>query len=259
LEIELFLDIPGVSRPVRPEVACREKDLFQAQLYAKNHGFVIFDSPEVNKIVRFVRPDTPNPEWVKQQAEKLKVKREAVENAYANLRRDIWKYWVRAGEILAYSPYSERIDNPDLNRKSKKPVLVRGYKVLERSKGDYIISGGEVIEVDWPKERGIISKSLSELLNTEDNTDVVIASDPKYREGLKSLVWSFYLRRGPVLYSDPHPWFWLSNMGYLLGKGADYGDFVKIPRDGYRKMVEVWHKIRSLYEEWQELASELLE
>jgi len=258
LEIE-FIDIPGVNIPVRPEVAYTGKNLFETQLYAQDNGFVDLDSPESNIIAYFVRPETPKAEWVKQQAEKFKVKRGTVENAYANLHDDIWKkYWIRTGEILAWPPYSKRIVNSELNRKSKKPILLRGYEVLEKSKGDYVIKGGKVIEVDWPKENVTIPKNLLELLNAKDDTYIWTNPNPEFYEGLRALAWHFRLRGGPDLVSVWYPWSSYSGMGSLLGRSADRG-FIRVPKARYRELIKFGDKISSLNEEWQKLVSELHE
>lgn len=264
LEIE-FIDIPGLSISVRPKVECRGKNLFETQLYADN-DFDVFDSPEINTIAYFARPENPNAEWIKQQAEKLKVKREAVENAYANLHEDIWeKYWVESGEILALSPYSKRIINSKLNRKSKKPVLLRGYEIShaedivdERTgwktavkEGDYVIKGGKVIEVYWPRKDEFITKNLIKLLNAREDTYVWTHLDPEFYEGLRTLIWGFGLHGGlrsrPHLHSEWHPWGQDFEVGFLLGRRDRR--FIKISRTIYQKLIELGDKIGSLGKE----------
>lgn len=240
-------------------VMYRGKDLFETQLYAQDNGLVVLNSPEINAIARSLENETPDPEWVKQQAEKLGLKRKQIEHAYASFHDDVREnYWIRAGEILAWPPYSERIVNSDLNRKSEKPILLRGYEISERSKGDYIIEGGEVIEVDWPRENGTIPENLAQLLNAKDNTYVWTNPNPKQYEGLRALDWDFRLREGPGLDSVWVPWLSGSGGGSLLGRSADE-DFTKVPTTIYQKMLEFGDKITSLSEEWQRLLSELHE
>lgn len=258
LEIE-YIEIPGVDIPVRPEVAYRGRDLFETQLYAQDNGLVDLDSQQVNTIASFLESENPDAEWVKQQIEKLGLRRETVENAYASFRDDVWrKYWIRSGEILAWPPYSERIDNSELNRKSKKPVLLRGYEILEKKKGDYVIKGGKVIEMDWSRENGTIPKNLAKLLNARDDTYVWTNPNPEFYEGLRALGWAFRVREWPNLGSSWDPWRSSSIRGSLLGRSADRG-FVRIPRTKYRELINFGDKINKLNQEWQKLVSELHE
>ena len=129
-----FIEIPGVNIPVRPVALCRRAGLAEAQVYAQQNGLVVLNSPEINTIANFLENENPNGEWVKKQAEKLKVSEETIRNVYASFRKDVWwQYWLITAEVLVLPPFSEtRLDYPELDRKSKKTILLRNFRVLEK-------------------------------------------------------------------------------------------------------------------------------
>jgi len=221
VEVE-FVEIPGVDIPVRPVALCRRCNLGEAQVYAQQNGLVVLNSPEINAIANFLENENPNDEWVKQQAEKLKVSEETIRKVYADFRSDVWhKYWFITAEVLVLPPFSEkRLDYPELDRNSKKPILLRGCRVLEKGKGDFVLKGGKVIEVDWPTKDGRIPKNLVKLLNARDDTFVWVESKPGFYESERTIAWDYRFRMGVEVQSYFGPMEWGSRGAFLMGKNA---------------------------------------
>ena len=222
-----FIEIPGVDIPVRPEALCRRAGLAEAQVYAQQNGLVVLNSPEINKIANFLEKEDPDEEWVKQQAEKLKVSEETIRNVYASFRKDVWwKYWLITAEVLVLPPFSEtRLDYPELDRKSKKPILLRDCRVLEKEVKsaldmEFVLSGGEIIEVDWPLKDGVIPKNLVELLNARDDTMVFVESKEGFYESERTVAWDFRFRMGVEVESYFGPLEWGSRGAFLMGRSA---------------------------------------
>lgn len=226
VEVE-FVEIPGVDVLVRPVALCRRAGLAEAQVYAQQNGLVVLNSPDINTIANFLEKEDPDEEWVKQQAEKLRVSEETIRNVYASFRKDVWwQYWLITAEVLVLPPFSEkRLDYPELDRNSKKPILLRGCRVLKKEVKsaldmEFVLSGGEIIEVDWPSKDGVIPKNLVELLNARDDTMVFVESKEGFYESERTVAWDFRFRMGVEVESYFGPLEWGSRGAFLMGRSA---------------------------------------
>ena len=227
LQIPHF-DVPGVSLPVVPKVALIGKDGFESVLYELN-GFRVFYASEVNRIAEFVKSESPDTKWIEEQIVKFGYSKDAIQDAYANLRQDIWKkYWVRSRELLAWPPYSKRlVDIEGLEQESNLPVIIGGHevkpieeledkirdkflkevlrqklkmddarrraeqKIQELKPGKYVILNGNAKAINWPKKDQKIPKELEEELGIRFPTYVWTDPGFEYREGIRSLDWIF--------------------------------------------------------------------
>ncbi len=222
LEVE-YLDLPGIGL-VRPEAACRGRNLFETDIYAKQNGLAVLYSTQINAVASLLERETPCPEWVSQEARRLKIREGAVEKAYTNFRGEVWgRYFIRSGELLAWPPYSQRICNTRLSGRSEKPVLLGLYEVSEGGNGEYTLNGGEAIEVEWPKESSKIPKKLISTFNAKTETEVWGGPYTEKAEGLRTLIWEFRLAQGKnpqkvILSPGWTPWDSHNAVGSVLRK-----------------------------------------
>lgn len=220
-----FIDIPGVDVPVRPAAQCVTDALAEAQDFAKKNGLVVLNSPEINTIADFLEKEDPDENWVKQQAEKLNVSEETIRKVYADFRSDVWdNYYLMTTEVLILPPFSEkRLDYPDLDMQSKKPILLRDCRILKKGlpgpDQDFILSDGEVIEVDLPIKDGVMPKNIIKLLNAREETRLYIESKPGFHDSERLLSWDFRFRMGIKLYAGIGPiGSWGDASSFLMGK-----------------------------------------
>lgn len=216
-----YIEVPGVGR-VMSGVALRGKDLLEIVAYATDNSLRFYDSPQINRVAEFTKPESPDKKWAKQQAKALGRKRESIEEDYSVLRGDIWeRYYARGSEILAWPPYSKNLVGAEgMQEDSDKPVLVTGYRVEGHSQDNFVIKGGKAEAIDWPKTAGEMPSALRKKLGAKFPTYVHTNPDINFYEGLRALPWDFGSRAGGrrvVLDSSWNPWYSPSCVGSLLG------------------------------------------
>lgn len=225
IQTQLYLPIEGVKLPIIPEVSLRGNKLFEAQLHAQENSLTILFSRDINRVARAVRPEKPEKCFITYARERTTLTDKDVADAYGRLHEQIWKnYWVRAGEVLVWKsseahPRNISSESPD----KVTSTLISDYRVVDGRNEDYAIDTTGIepephIKIDWPKKDGTITPEMAKLFGAEDNTYVWTNADPRWHEGLRSLVWGFGDRECPVLISNWHPWYGNPNRGYLLGR-----------------------------------------
>jgi hypothetical protein len=203
-----FIEIPRVGF-VAPGAMFRRMNLFEALSCARNYGFEILNSREINKVASFVREEEPKEEWVERQVKRYKASEEVVEESYAKLHDSIFEpstpeyCLIRAYEILK---------PPSTNKNFE---LMRNFDIDEKG----LITSGKAIEVNWQREEGIIPKNVAKILNAEEDTWVYPRKNSDY---LVTLDWEFMpssYHRKSYLHSYRTPFSRVEFLGYLIKLG----------------------------------------
>ena len=215
---QLYIPIKGVEYFLVPEVSQRGKNLFETARYAHDNGLVVLPSQDINRVARTVRPERPSKEFVSYARERTDLTDKDAVDAYRKLHEDIWqKYWIRAREVLIWTPTKSEFDHPTIvtEGSDSKSYMMTDYKV--DPKEDKFESAPPV-PVNWMRQTGTITPEMAQLLGADDNTYVWTSPDPKLYDGLRALGWDFRSPEWPGLYSDFEPRDRNSYWGSLLGR-----------------------------------------
>lgn len=219
-KVEAYVQIPGLEGiEILPSVQLLGKNLLETQLYAQENGLTVLSSDEINAVAKAVKSETPTKEFLEYNRERTPYNDRYLSEAYKQLHNDLYhNYVVMAREILAWvesSAQIPRVVSP--SKRSLQAYLIKDYEVVDNEKIKPA-SSDSVAQVNWPKEHGIITSELAELLKAPADTFVYADPDTKYADGLRALGWYFWGREWPDLFSNVGPSFRDSGRGSLLGR-----------------------------------------